>query len=151
MNDNRQLFIEEAIIGAVKRLLSVRVNEIIDYMALKIPPVEFGNYNEKTVNVPDVSLSLFERTEKERIINVDAFSLTITINVPETPDCELLCYAYSFVVCKAFEDNPTLEGIADRVSLTGKKYIKPKVVDCGQCWQVVLSFRITIEGAIYAG
>jgi hypothetical protein len=44
MNDNRALFVEEAIMAAVKRLLSGRVNEILGEAEYPIPPVEFGNY-----------------------------------------------------------------------------------------------------------
>jgi hypothetical protein len=49
------------------------------------------------------------------------------------------------------EQNPTLGGIVDRAVLTGKKYIKPKKADCGQDWEISLTFRLTVEGYNYAG
>jgi hypothetical protein len=72
MSDNRALFVEEAIIGAVKRLLSGRVNELLGEMEYPIPPVEFGNYRGGSVIVPVISLSTCERSEKERVIWLDA-------------------------------------------------------------------------------
>jgi len=77
---------------------------------------------------------------------VDAYSLTVAFNVPETEDSELFCYAYSSAVCKALDLNPTLGGIADRVVVSGKKYVPPKVVNSGMEWQAVICLRITVEG-----
>ena len=113
--------IEMRIIAAVRELLSGKVNELLGDMDFSIPLVEFGNYRGGDVVVPAISLSACERSEKERLILVDAFSVSITFTVPETEDSELFCYAYGSAVCKALELNPTLGGIADRVAVSGKK------------------------------
>jgi len=118
-------FIELQIISAVRGLLTGKVNELLGDMQFSIPLVEFGNYDGGDVVVPVVALACCERTEKERIIRVDAYSLSIIFNVPENEDSELFCYAYGSAVCKALELNPTLGGVADRVAVSGKKYVEP--------------------------
>jgi hypothetical protein len=83
--------------------------------------------------------------EKERIILLDAYSLIITFSLQEMPESELFCYAYAAAVCKALQENPTLGGVADRVTVSGKKYAPPKKADCGEGWEVVISLRVTVE------
>jgi hypothetical protein len=146
MSDNQILLIEEAITGAIKRLLAGRVNEVLNNWQNVIPLFEFSDYKGMTAVVPVVALASCERTEKERIIFLDAYSLTITLNVPETADSELFCYGYASAVCKALGENPTLGGVADRVTVSGKKYVPPKAANCGQDWQVIISLRVTVEG-----
>ena len=141
MND----FIELQIITAVKRLLAGRVNELLGEMEFAVPLVEFGKFSGGNVVVPIITLSSCERTEKERIILLDAYSLTVTFNVPETAESELFCYAYAAAVCKALEENPTLCGVADRVVVSGKKYVPPKKANCGQGWEVLIGLRVTLE------
>ena len=137
--------IEMRIISAVRELLSGKVNELLGDMQFSIPLVEFGNYRGGDVVVPAIALSSCERSEKERIIRLDAYSLSITFTVPETEDSELFCYAYSAAVCKALELNPTLGGVADRAVITGKKYIEPKKSNCGEGWQMIVTLRVTVE------
>ncbi len=146
-----QEFIELQIISAVRGLLSGKVNELLTDMQFSIPLVEFGNYDGADVVVPVVALDCCERTEKERIIRVDTYSVSITFNVPENEDSELFCYAYGSAVCKALELNPTLDRIADRVAVSEKKYVEPKKPGCGEGWQVIITLRIKVEGTIYAG
>jgi hypothetical protein len=145
MND----LIELQIISAVRELLTGRVNELLGDMPLQIPFIEFSDYKGGAAVVPVIVLSSCERSEKERLLLIDAYSLSITFNVPETADVELFCYAYAAAVGKALYINPTLGGIADRVLVTGKKYIQPKTTNCGQDWQVLISLRITVEGTEY--
>jgi len=144
MSDNRPLYVEEAIIGAVKNLLTGRVIEIFNDYDLLTPIIEFGKY-AKAVN-PVIALNTCELTEKERIIRFDAYSLSITFTVPESPDSEIFCYGYNHAFCKAINENPTLSGIVDRAVVTSKKYTPPKTAGCGQEWQVVITLRITVEG-----
>jgi len=127
--------IEQKLIEAVSKLLIGSVNELLDDFEFAIPPV-----------IPAVNLSMCERTEKERIILEDAYSVTINYIVPETPESELHCHAYASAVCKAIAENPTLGGIVNKVSVTNKKYIPPKVANCGMDWEVIISLRITVEG-----
>jgi len=141
-------FIEMRIISAVRELLTGKVNELLGELQFFIPLVEFSGYRGFDVVVPAVALSSCERSEKERLILLDAYSLSITFNVPETADSELYCYAYSAAVGKALEINPTLGGIADKAVISGKKYSKPKTEGCGQDWQVVISLRITVENQV---
>jgi hypothetical protein len=148
---DKSLFIEEKIINAVKKLLSGRANELLGEMECPIPPVEFGGYRGGSAVVPVVGLSTCERSEKERIVRLDAYTLTITFSVPEWPGGERNCYAYAASVATALGENPTLGGAASRAVLTGKKYVPPKHPGTGEGWEAVLTLRITVEGGGYAG
>jgi hypothetical protein len=150
MSDNRTLFVEEAIIGTAKRLLTGRVNEILETAQFSMPPIEFSDYTNGFCISPVVSLSSCERTEKERIIRLDVYTLTIAFAVPESPDGELFCYAYADAVDRALREDPALGGVASRATLIGKKYVPPKQSGTGGDWEAVLTLRIAIEGGGYA-
>jgi hypothetical protein len=139
-------FIEQQILEAVRGLLTGRVNEILGDWQFLIPLFEISEFQGRSAVVPVINLSSCERTEKERIIRLDAYSMTITFTLQETPESELYCYGYSAAVCKALRENPTLGGIADRAVVTGKKYTPPKKAYGGNEWEVVISLRITVEG-----
>jgi hypothetical protein len=145
MSDNQALYTEEALIGAVKRLLSGRVNELLEETEYPIPLIEFGTYRGGSAVVPVISLTTCERAEKERIVRLEAYTLTITFTVPENPDGERGCYAYAGAVAAALQENHTLGGIADRAELTGKKYLPPKHPGTGGDWEIILTLRVTIE------
>ena len=144
MND----FIEIRIIEAVRGLLSGKVNELLGDLQFFIPLIEFGNYTGPDVVVPVVALSSCERSEKERLILIDAYSVSITFTLPDMEESEFNCYAYSAVVGKALEINPTLGGIAERAVIIGKKYIEPLKSKGVDVWQLVITLRITVEGYI---
>jgi hypothetical protein len=146
MSDNRGLYIEESIVGGVKRLLAGRVNELLGEAVFPVPPVEFGRYRGGDVAVPVVGLSFGERTEKERIVRAEVYSLTINFSVPEMPEGEKRCYAYAAAVATALGEDPTLGGVVDRVEMIGKRYSPPKQPGIGGEWGLNLSLRITIEG-----
>jgi hypothetical protein len=103
-----------------------------------------------------ITLSTCERSEKERIIRLDAYTLTIAFTVPEHPSDQMSvgernCYAYAASVATALGENPTLGGAASRAVLTGKKYAPPKHPGTGEGWEAVLTLRITVEGMTNAG
>jgi hypothetical protein len=150
MSGNRVLFIEEAIIKAVENLLSSRMNELLGQLDYPIPYVEFGTYSGDSIVSPKIAITVCGRTEKERLILLDAYTLSITFNLPETPDSVLFTFAYSCASNKVFTDDPTLGGIVDRVVIMEEKIIPPKTPNCGQEWQVAITLRITVEGNIYA-
>jgi hypothetical protein len=143
-------FIEQRIIEAVKKTLKENVNDILSEAKFSIPTIELGNFQGGNVIVPTIELNTCERSEKERILYLDAYTLTITFKLPETPESELYLYAYSAAVGRAFYDNPTLEGVANRTVITGKKYLKPKSANCGENWSLVIAIRLTVEGVNYA-
>jgi len=138
-------FIKQRIIRAVRELLTGRVNEILQDKEFVIPVIEFGGYQGASSVAPVIALNACERTEKERIIRLDAYSLTITFTIPEMPESELYCYAYAGAVSRAIYDDPTLGGVVDRAVITEKKYLQPKKPNCGEGWGVVINLRITIE------
>jgi hypothetical protein len=145
------LFIEETILNSVKTLLTGRVNELLGETEYPIPPVEFGNYRGGSAIVPVIGLSTCERSEKERIIRLDAYSLTITFSLPETPGSEVCAYAYAAAVDRALGEDPALGGAVSRAVLTRKKYAPPKQSGTGGDWEVILTLRLTVEGGNYAG
>ena len=151
MSDNRILIIQEAVIGAVKGLLSGRVNEILRDEEFDTPVIEFGNYSGESCVVPVVALASCEKSEKERIICIDAYSVSITFSLPDKFETESQCYAICAAVCMALKENPTLGGVVDRAVVVGEKYAPPKKPTFGQGWEVVLSLRVTVEGTVYAG
>ncbi len=140
------IFIEQRIIDAIRGLLTGRVNEILSKWEFLIPVVEFSKFANRHTVAPVVSLVSCERTEKERIIRLDAYSLSISFTLPETQETELYCYGYAAAVCKAIGENPTLSGVVDRAVVSGKKYSQPKKPGCGEDWEVVITLRITVEG-----
>jgi hypothetical protein len=146
-------FIEEILLNLIKKLLAGRVNELLGEAAYPIPPVEFGQsgYSGASGGVyavtPVVRLSTGERSEKERIIRVEVYLLTVTFTVPEYPDGERDCYAYASAVAAALGEDPTLGGIVDRAELTGKKYSPPKCAGMGEDWGITLTLRIITKGA----
>jgi hypothetical protein len=151
MTDTEGLFIEEKLLNSVRKLLSGRVNELLGETEYPIPPVEFGTYRGGSTVAPVISLSTCERSEKERIVRLDAYTLTITFTVSEHPSDqrsvgERNCYAYAASVAAALKENPTLGGVVDRVELAGKKYGPPKCAGTGADWRVTLTLRITTEG-----
>jgi hypothetical protein len=139
-------FIEQQIIEAVKKLLCGRVNELIEELQSNVPIVEFGNYRGKTVISPTVYLSACEQTEKERIIQLDVYTVSIFFLFDESPESEYYCYAYSKAVEKALKENATLGGVADRAVISGKRYIQPKNKGCGDNWELDIHLRLTVEG-----
>jgi len=139
------LFIEQKIISAVREVLTGKINEMLRDVSCSVPPVEFCEYMGRSAVVPKIVFSSCERTEKERIIRLDAYTLTVTFTLPETPESEKFCYIYSGAVSKAIYENPTLCGVADRAVVIGKKYLSPKNQGCGEGWQLVISLRITVE------
>jgi hypothetical protein len=143
---DKSLFIEEILLNSVKKLLSGRVNALLAETEYPIPPIEFGTYRGGSAVAPVISLSTCERTEKERIARLDAYSLTITFTVPEHPAGDRNCYAYAASVATALKENPTLGGAVDRAELTGKKYSLPKCAGTGADWGITLTVRITTEG-----
>jgi hypothetical protein len=141
MSETRALYIEESIILAVKRLLLGQVNTILSEAQFTIPLIEFGEYGVS----PIITFLTCERSEKERVLRIDAYSLNITFELPETRESELHLYAYSAAVGRALFDNPTLGGVVDRAVLTGKKYIHPKKLNYGECWGLTIILKVTVS------
>ena len=139
-------FIEQRIINAVRGLLTGRVNELLREAQFTIPLVEFGDYSGDNSVVPVITLASCERTEKERIIQLDIYSMTVSITFPEGAEGELYCYAYSGAFGRAIYDDPTLGGVTERTVSTTRLYIQPKKQHCGEGWRLQITLRIVVEG-----
>ena len=139
-------FLEQRIIEAIKKLLTGQVNVLLGDSQFSIPVIEFGGNGCGYTVAPVISLRGCERTEKERIVRQDVYSLTITISFPESPESELHCYAYAGAVGRAIYDNPTLGGVVDRAVITSKIFKFPKKPNCREDSELVITLRITVEG-----
>jgi hypothetical protein len=145
------LFVEDAVLNGVKKLLGGRVNEIAADYEFAVPPVEFDGFSGGAFVLPVLDLGGCERSEKERLIRLDVYSLTINAVMPERYDGELCCYAWAAAVEKALGEDSTLGGAVSRAVMTGKTYVRPKSPYCGAGWEVKLSLRVIVEGGGYAG
>ena len=145
------VFIEHRVIGAVKKMMSETVNGYFDELEYQLPMIEFNNFANRYFVTPAIIITGCEQTEKERVIRLSAYSVTITCNIQETPESSLYAFAYLAGIRKAVAENSTLGGVVDRAVLTSGKIVPPKVAGCGQEWQVVVDLRVTVEGYVYAG
>jgi hypothetical protein len=140
---------EEIILNSVKLLLLGRVNEVLGEAEFLIPPVEFthkpnGGYYTVT---PELSISSCERIEKDRIVLLDAYKVTIVFTCPEQ-NGERNGYVYAGAVDRALREDSTLGGTADYALLVKKEYIAPKWPGTGEPWEAVLTLRVTVEGIL---
>ena len=149
MSLTNDFFIEEEIEGALLRLLDEPVNYFLQEMELNAPPLDVCGKPGGEAVYPDVFLSECERTEKERIIRIDAYSVSITFPVPDSEEADVYCFAYAAAFEKALDTNPTLGGLVNRAVLTGKKYTRPKKPGCGEEWKLVLSVRVSVERVLH--
>ena len=138
-------FIEQQITGAVRGLLTEQVNEIMGEWEFVVPVIGFGKTGGMYAVSPEIVISGCERTEKERVVRLDVYSMSVTFTLQEHEYGELFCYAYAAVFTKALGNDVTLGGVADRAIITGKKYIPPKKPHCGEGWGLVVNLRVTVE------
>ena len=139
-------FTEQKITNAVKKLLTGKFNDCLREFDFQIPSVEFGIFRGVNVIAPLVSLLSCEQTEKERIVKMDTYMVTVTFPVLDSVESELFCFAYADAFSKALVDDVTLGGIADRAVIINKKYVPPKKANCGMDWELIITLRITVEG-----
>jgi hypothetical protein len=136
---------EDRIIRAVKKMLVESVNAIIGEFLFEIPLLEFGeDIKGNSVVVPEVRLVQCERNEKERIIEVDAYSVSVYFFVSQV-EGERICYAYAQAVEEALKASPTLGGEVERAEIVQKVYKSPKYVNYGDGWELGITLRVTVE------
>jgi len=148
MNDN--LPMEGAVLNAVRRLLVDDVNKLLEGLSFHVPLFEFGNHSGREVAVPGVSLSWCGRTEKERVVFVNAYAVEVTVPVEDLRewDGETLMFAYGAAIDTAISLNKSLGGIVDNVLVTKRDYVQPTRRYCGDCWILALKLRVTVEGLL---
>jgi hypothetical protein len=100
--------IEERLIEMVNELLSSTVNFYLSEMEEFVPLVEIespgklGNYGV----CPTIELSEAARTDKDRIVRADAYTLTITF-VLTSQNNKRDVYCYAAALESAINDDPT--------------------------------------------
>jgi hypothetical protein len=131
------IYIEENIQKSIGCLLVGRTNELLGECPFTVPPFELGGVLPYSVN-PVITLTSCERSEKERIVLLDAYTVTLSFDVPEQ-DGTRLCYAYTFTFEKALAEDVTLGGVVDRSVVVKKTYTDLRVG---------LTLRCTVEGTL---
>lgn len=137
-------FIEQRIVAGVRGLLEGRVNEVLGEWEFVVPVIEFGKIGGVYAVSPDITLWGCEKTEKERVLRTEVYSLSVSFTLQEHEDGELFCYAYAAAFEKALGKDVTLGGVAGRAVITGKKYVPPKKTGGGEGWGVVISVRVNV-------
>jgi hypothetical protein len=132
---------EREIVEAVKDLLAGRVNELLGEIPFAVEPIEFSDKTGGGGMRPEIRLTECERTEKERIVREDAYSVTITFLCPQE-DGDLYGYVYTSRLDQALREDPTLGGVAERATVIRKKYHPPRRANCGEPWEVVMTLRV---------
>jgi hypothetical protein len=166
-------YIEEKILDGVRALFEGRVNAIVGEVAGHTPGIRFrgglaGTDALARVGLSRVGLSRCERAEKERVICMDAWAVKVVIDVPpvvttplpaspargeeeereeEEGDAgERACYAYSWALDVALQDDATLGGCVEFVRVTERRYEPPVAAGVGDGWRLVVLLRAITEG-----
>jgi hypothetical protein len=128
--------VEERIIGAVWGLLLGGVNEVLAEIDDFVPPVERPGAGLAARPARcAVEIAAVERTEKERIVRLDACRVKIMITAFESD-----CYRYAYALEKAIDRDFTLGGVVENVLFEKKVYTqKTHLVEAE------FGLRITVE------
>ncbi|GHU40836.1 hypothetical protein FACS1894190_08210 [Spirochaetia bacterium] len=135
--------IEEQLIEMINEILTSTVNFYLSEMEEFVPLVELsssgklGSYGV----CPQIELSEAARTDKDRIVRTDAYTMTITF-VMNSQNNKRDVYCYAAALESAINDDPTFGGVADRVAFVNRKY-KGMAESSGEC-QAVFTLRVTI-------
>jgi hypothetical protein len=135
-------FTELKIKNAIRELLTGRVNEYLGRLRFQIPLIEFKETMGGDGVCPVLRLRTCERTEKERILRLDAYTVEIEFTA-NGEDGELFCYAYGAAVDWALKADSTLGGAAVRALITGKHYAEGKTAHNDERI-ITLRLRITV-------
>jgi hypothetical protein len=137
---------EKRILAAIKNLLEEKVNEYLEGCEFRLPVIDFSSGSGGDYVCPVMKLVTAERTEKDRIIQLDVYTLTLTLSFafPDR-DGERNCYVFAGAAEKALRENHALNGAADWVKMVRKEYKAPRRADTGEGWELVLTLRVTVE------
>jgi hypothetical protein len=132
--------IEEKIESAVWVLLLDGVNDFLGSIDDDVPLVErnTGGFTARSPRAV-VEFAAAERTEKERIVRLDAYTVKVLFDAPES-----FCYRYAYALDKAIVADSTLGGLAERVLFEKRTYKKTPNGGC----EAVFTLRITVEGML---
>jgi hypothetical protein len=148
MIENRILTHEKAITVAVKRLLRVEANKLLEEIEYPIPIIGFRRSTRGDVAIPGIVIFPCERTEKESIMNLLAYTVIIAIPVQDTDDSILHTFMYYAAVTKAFSDNNTLGRCVESGVIIEERIIPPKKLHNDEDWKVIITLRLSVEGTI---
>jgi hypothetical protein len=134
--------IEEKILGGVLELLLTGVNGVLAEIDDDVPPVERPGAARPCRCA--VELAAAERTEKERIVRLDAYAVKVTFYGSEAD-----CYRYGYALNKAVEADWTLGALAESVCFERKVYKKTAGGVKADGCEAVFSLKIIIEALLW--
>jgi hypothetical protein len=132
---------EETLLEMTAELLTGAVNYYLSEFDVAVPqfetdsPRRLGAFGVR----PEIEIAECELSDKERIIKLEAYTLKTSFQVKGL-DNKNHIYYYALAIQKAIDDDVTFGGVADRVTLTRKKYTQRDGM-----WDVVLTLRATLE------
>jgi len=110
---------ETRIAAALERLLTDEVNKLLEALPVQLAPIELGEYSGAEIARASIAIASSQRTEKERVVLLDAYAIEIRYSVFDRGGREagrLLPY-YTACIRKAIRRNGTLGGLVDRIAL----------------------------------
>jgi len=113
--------IEERVLDGIWALLLGDVNEALVGLQRQVALFErrrggsLGGFGCQA----EVALLDVERTEKERFLKIDAFTVTVEF-AASLPDC----YVYAWALDEALRQDATLGGLVDNVVFVSRRYLK---------------------------
>jgi hypothetical protein len=144
---------EEAILAAARELLAGEVNDILAHIEeeeadeVRCPNLEvpsgFGAPPDRPGHF-DLSIAQAETEEKDRIVKVSRYALTISVEASGRFPA-IQCYRYAAAVERAVRENPTLGGVASYASVNRKTYAFPKVPEGGEPHRLTLTLTVCRE------
>jgi hypothetical protein len=142
LEENFMKTIEEKIEGAVWVLLLSGVNDFLEGIDDDVPALEGPGFGSRSPGAV-VEFAAAERTEKERIVRMDAYTVKITINAAAS-----FCYRYAYALDKAIEADWTLGGLAERIQFEKRVYKKTINGGGNPACKAVFNLRVTVEQVI---
>jgi hypothetical protein len=142
---NDGFYIEESLKNGVVELLTVKVNELLLETAEAVPAVEMKRIEGAYKTLAQVAVVGAETSEKERVLEIEAFTVGVTLDLPCCNNGEHFCYAYAWAIGEALTGDRTLSEVADYAEVTAKKYMPPVAPQCGDAWRCVFTLRVITE------
>ena len=147
---NRALFIEEAMVEAVKGIMLVGVNDLLGTIEEPVPMINFNEQNTDDVLTPVISVSISEQTNQELLAHLKAYKVYITIPIRDNNDGFFYSWTCYCALCRIFTDNHTLGGVVDKAEITERRMKPPVKKYNREKWEVCLTLRATVNRRVYA-
>jgi len=139
--------IETRIAAALERLLLEDANRLLDALPVQLAPIELGEHAGAEIVRPSIAAASSRRTEKERVVLLDAYAIEIKYAVFDRQGqeaCRLLPY-YTACIRRAVRRNGTLGGLVDRIALLETRHEPAEKGFAADHWTGTARLRATAE------